>query len=221
MSKHRLLFSKTGRAIYISHLDIMSTFQRAFMRTGASVKHTEGYNPHAFVSIALPLSLGHSSRCEFLDFELLEDKPKLEDLPGIINQYLPEGIVVHEAYENGQKLKELTYIAVRITLTYDNGVGEGHISAISELFNRPELTVTKKSKKGPAETDIAPLIKELNIEQTDSDKIVIDAVITAQNPSLNPTYITAAIAKYLPEFTPDFAEYERIEAYDADMNRFR
>ena len=28
----RLLFSKTGRAKYISHLDLMRTFQRAFFR---------------------------------------------------------------------------------------------------------------------------------------------------------------------------------------------
>lgn len=30
----RLLFTKTGRARYISHLDLMRTFQRAFFRAG-------------------------------------------------------------------------------------------------------------------------------------------------------------------------------------------
>ena len=49
----RLLFSKTGRAKYISHLDLMRTFQRAFARAGIQIKHTEGFNPHPFVSIAL------------------------------------------------------------------------------------------------------------------------------------------------------------------------
>ena len=34
MHKHRLLFSKTGRACYISHLDLMRTFPRAFLRAG-------------------------------------------------------------------------------------------------------------------------------------------------------------------------------------------
>ncbi len=65
----RLLFSKTGRAKYISHLDLMRTFQRAFARAGISIKHTEGFNPHPFVSIALPLSVGYSSQCEILEFE--------------------------------------------------------------------------------------------------------------------------------------------------------
>ena len=45
----RLLFSKTGRAKYISHLDLMRTFQRAFARAGIAIKHTEGFNPHPFV----------------------------------------------------------------------------------------------------------------------------------------------------------------------------
>ena len=66
MAEHRLLFSKTGRARYISHLDLMRTFQRAFFRADIPIKHTEGFNPHAFVSIALPLSVGFSSECEIL-----------------------------------------------------------------------------------------------------------------------------------------------------------
>ena len=54
----RILFSKFGRARFISHLDLMRTIQRAFFRAGIQIKHTEGYNPHPFVSIALPLSVG-------------------------------------------------------------------------------------------------------------------------------------------------------------------
>ena len=32
MDKLRLRFEKTGRAVYISHLDLMATMQRAFAR---------------------------------------------------------------------------------------------------------------------------------------------------------------------------------------------
>ena len=44
-NSHRLRFSKLGRAKYISHLDLMSTFQRAFLRAGIEIKHTEGFTP--------------------------------------------------------------------------------------------------------------------------------------------------------------------------------
>ena len=32
MDKYRMRFSKTGRAVYISHLDLMRTITRAFLR---------------------------------------------------------------------------------------------------------------------------------------------------------------------------------------------
>ena len=72
MAKLRLLFVKEDRAAYISHLDLLRTFQRAFSRAKIPIKHTEGFNPHPFVSIALPLSVGYSSQCEILEFGLLE-----------------------------------------------------------------------------------------------------------------------------------------------------
>ena len=40
MSEERIQFVKTGRARYISHLDLMRTFQRAFLRSGLQVRHT-------------------------------------------------------------------------------------------------------------------------------------------------------------------------------------
>lgn len=65
MPKHRLAFSKADTAKFISHLDLMRTFQRSFLRAGIAIKHTEGFNPHAFVSIPLPLSVGFSSGARY------------------------------------------------------------------------------------------------------------------------------------------------------------
>ena len=44
MDKLRLRFEKTGRAVYISHLDLMATMQRAFSRAGLELKYSEGFN---------------------------------------------------------------------------------------------------------------------------------------------------------------------------------
>ena len=60
----RLRFEKTGRAVYISHLDLMQTLQRACSRAGYSLKYSEGFNPHPQISVALPLSVGAASRIE-------------------------------------------------------------------------------------------------------------------------------------------------------------
>ena len=54
----RLLFEKTGNAVWISHLDLMRLFQRSFQRAGLPLTHTHGFNPRPSVSIALPMSVG-------------------------------------------------------------------------------------------------------------------------------------------------------------------
>ncbi|MDD6298153.1 MAG: DUF2344 domain-containing protein, partial [Firmicutes bacterium] len=41
----RALFEKTGTAVWISHLDLMRLFQRAFARANLPLKHTQGFNP--------------------------------------------------------------------------------------------------------------------------------------------------------------------------------
>ena len=85
----RLLFSKTGRAKYISHLDLMRTFQRAFTRAGIEIKHTQGFHKHPFVSIALPLSVGYSSQCEILEFGLVGGATA-EEVPQRLTAAMPE-----------------------------------------------------------------------------------------------------------------------------------
>ena len=50
MDKLRLRFEKTGRAVYISHLDLMQTMQRAFARAEYDLKYSEGFNPHPQIS---------------------------------------------------------------------------------------------------------------------------------------------------------------------------
>ena len=73
MDKLRLRFRKTGRAVYISHLDLMHTMQRAFSRAGYELKYSEGFNPHLYITFALPLSLGMESDYEVLDTRVTDD----------------------------------------------------------------------------------------------------------------------------------------------------
>ena len=98
----RLRFEKTGRAVYISHLDLMQTLQRAFSRAGYSLKYSEGFNPHPQISVALPLSVGAASLCELLDFRLTEST-ELSDMPEKLTAALPEGVTVTAAYEATRK----------------------------------------------------------------------------------------------------------------------
>ena len=218
---HRLLFEKTGNAVWISHLDLMRLFQRAFKRAGMQLKHTQGYNPRPTVSIALPLSVGVQSKCELLDFELDEQVINCSEITERLNATLVDGIKVLGCYDTGRKLKELTHLRCDICLEYDNGVPDGTLDAINQLFSRDEVIVPKKSKNGVQDQNIIPMIQEFTLNQENAHILHIEAIICCQNPALNPMQMTAAIERYIPQCKPDFASYIRLELLDTDKNVFR
>lgn len=218
----RLLFSKTGRAKYISHLDLMRTFQRVFQRADLTIKHTEGFNPHPFISILLPLSTGFSSQCEILEFQLLDEIP-LSDVPARLNAVMPEGIEVWECYEGGRKAKELTYVDYRLTMEYENGAPEDVTVAWKALLSRERLEVAKKSKKaktGETIVDIIPLVKSYELTEGNG-AVVLNARISAQNPGLNPQLFLTAFSKEYPELAPEYVSYHRAAVLDREERPFR
>ena len=218
----RLLFSKTGRAKYISHLDLMRTFQRAFSRAGIQIKHTEGFNPHPFVSIALPLSVGYSSQCEILEFGLVGGA-SYEEVPAKLTAAMPEGIIIHECYPAERKLKDLTSLNYIMNFEYPGGRPQEAEPAMIELLNKESLVIrkkSKKSKKGYTEVDLIPLIRGWNLE-CQSDTMTLDAVLSAQNPGLNPELLRAAFCEFYPELAPDFVTFHRREVLDTEGKPFR
>lgn len=217
----RLLFEKTGNAVWISHLDLMRLFQRAFKRAGLALTHTQGFNPRPSVSIALPLSVGVESRCELLDFDLDGEAVSCAEIRQRLNQALVPGIRVLDVYETGRKLRELSLLRCHVTLEYDKGVPENAETAIRELFTRESLTVPKKTKSGIQDQDIIPMIRTLEAAQADKNTLVLDALICCQNPTLNPMQLPLAISMYLPEWKPDFSKSCRLELYDQQNVIFR
>ena len=205
----------------LSDLDLMRLFQRAFKRAGLPLTHTQGYNPRPSVSIALPLSVGVESVCELLDFDLTGKHVPCEEITARLNEALVPGIRVVETYENGRKIKELAFMDCALKLEYDAGIADGAEEAIHELFKRESLPVEKKSKNGPTQQDIIPMIKELGVRRHDDHTLVLFARICCQNPSLNPMQLVAAMERYLPAFCPDFAKCRRLEIFDTKNSTFR
>ena len=218
----RILFEKTGNAVYISHLDLMRLFQRAFKRGGLNLKHTQGFSPRAMVSIALPLSVGVESRCEILDYELVgQEELTCEEILERLNCTMPAGVRVLQVYDSPRKPRDLTHLDVSIRLEYDNGVSEGCMDAIRGLFARESVIVTKRGKNGPVEQDIIPMIFDLDITAISDRELELTARVCAQNPSLNPQQMVTAIETYLPECRPDFSRIFRREVIAADGSIFR
>lgn len=218
-TKLRLRFAKQGRAVYLSHLDLMRTMQRAFLRAGYPLKYSEGFNPHPVISILLPLGVGTASVCELMDFSLTEALDP-SALPERLTAALPEGIRALEVYPGGRKVKELKWLRVEGTLEYDAGDPVALCPPLTDFFRQQRIVITKKTKRGEGESDIAPAIHALDF--TPGHRCVsLQGVISAQDPTLNPEHLPSALRQLAPALAPDFASFTRLEVFDAEMQPFR
>lgn len=219
MDKLRLRFEKTGRAVYISHLDLMHTLQRAFSRAGLALKYSEGFNPHPQISIALPLSVGVSSVCEILDFKLRDEAdPAL--LPERLSAVMPEGIRVTGCWEPVNKPALLKYLEIEGLFEYDDRPIPEMKRALEEFYSREKIVITKKTKRGEGPSDIRPAIRSISFAEGEG-AVALRALISAQEPTLNPALLSDALRQLAPELEPDFAKFGRIENYLENMEIFR
>ena len=219
MDKLRLRFEKTGRAVYISHLDLMHTMQRAFSRAGYELKYSEGYNPHPQISIALPLSAGVASLCEIMDFRLIGDAD-LSAIPGKLTAVMPEGIRITDCYEQINKVSLLKFLAVEGRFEYDDRSAAEMASELNRFYSSASIVITKKTKRGIGKSDIRPAVREISFAAVEGS-VLLKAVISAQEPTLNPALLADALRQLKPEIAPDFAKFIRIENYLENMDVFR
>ena len=165
--------------------------------------------------------MGVESKCELLDFSLDGIQLPDEEVCARLNEVLVSGIHISKVYQDGKKLRDLTYLHSMVYLEYDNNIPTDAIEGIKKLFAASELIVPKKSKNGIQDQDLIPMIKELTVKAAGEDTIVLDVIGCCQNPTLNPLQLAAAINLHLPEYAPDFAKCCRIEILDNKMNVFR
>ena len=97
--RHRVIFSKTGDARFLSHRNTMDVLERAIRAAGLPARYSEGFNPHMKLSMGPALALGLESRHEVFDVEGIE--PFGPDAAAVISAKLPTGIVAHEVRELG------------------------------------------------------------------------------------------------------------------------
>jgi radical SAM family uncharacterized protein/radical SAM-linked protein len=88
--RHRVTFSKTGDARYLSHRNTMDVLERAIRAAGLPARYSEGFNPHMKMSMGPALALGVESLDEVFDVEGVA--PFVDDAAERISEKLPPGI---------------------------------------------------------------------------------------------------------------------------------
>lgn len=193
----RIEFSKTGKAKFISHLDLNRTLKTAFTRAKVPIWYTNGFNPHPKLVFSLPLALGAESVCEFLDIRVL---PPFcgNDIRKALNANLPDDIRIKRVYTPQTALDDMHW-AIYDFVFICNGASNELAEKIKDLLSSTLVIEkrTKKTKSGVIEADISEGIKD-PIAKYDDGKIKLTVTLcTRTDGYVNPEYIIKALARYL------------------------
>ena len=216
MKTVRLIYQKTGRAKYISHLDLNRLMQRVLKRTRLPVWYTEGFNPHAFVTFALPLSLGYESRYDCMDFRILNDDLRNDQMLQVLRRALPPDIQALEVIDPVLKAKEVAFAAFMLYLLCDTE----SVARLSAFLQGDHILVEKRNKKKEIITmDIRSKIRQMEIIPTE-DGLQIRLLLPAGSvDNINPALLLDAAEKNGCVF--DVRSIVREMLYDKNMNIFR
>jgi radical SAM-linked protein len=181
VTRYRAGYCKLGEFRYLSALDLIRTFTRAFARANVPLKYSEGFNPAPNISFGPALNVGMESAEEFLDFETVVEIPA-EKLLAALNDQMPADLKFTSLAKIDRKAPSLFQIinAAEYSASLDsdelhqtlkarfNGKYNGNLTALHEdlveKFLKQESIEVEQMRKGELKTrDIKPLIKSIEV----------------------------------------------------------
>ena len=151
----RIWFKKMGMSRYVSHLDLMRAMTRAIRRANLPLWYTEGFNPHPYMTFALPLSLGMESLCESMDIRIVGESSN-EELFDMLKDSMPPGIDIISVDEPQYDPKHITF--GEFDILFDTDKAEELKANIEAMLSKDELIVQKLGKKGRHK-----ILKDINL----------------------------------------------------------
>lgn len=209
MPRYRIRYSKEGAARYISHLDMLRTFERAVRRAGLPVSFSQGFNPHPRFSFGLPLSVGVSGLSEYVDVDLDVALPP-DEVASALKGAMPPGIRVSGArpVEDGsQSLMAATDRSLyRVKMDgecFPPGA-EKLNACLGEIMKSKELVVTRRKKDGrEVPFDIRPGLLSLAARDEKGGVVLELELMTSSSLNIRTREVLAAIGSRCAGFDRD------------------
>lgn len=163
MQRLRVSFSRGDELRFLSHLDLMRLWERAFRRAGLALAYSEGFSPHPRISLAAPLSVGMTSEAELMDVVLSRWMSPQEFVTKVIGQ-LPEGLAILNVQSvslEGPSLQAQVHFAeYRVEVETAMNAPDME-AAIRSLLAVAELPWEHQRDTGVHHYDLRPLIDEV------------------------------------------------------------
>ena len=217
----RFKFRKVGNLQFISHLDLQKAMAKVLVRAKAPLWYSKGFNPHAKLIFALPLSVGAQSECEYLDVRVERAIPPLE-LMEHINAELTEELRFLDAYYPETALEDIYWAEYDFSIK-TTGADENMAREVEKILKAEQVMILKKAKDKYKkiffkEVDIAPYVRDVSVN-FDGEFIKINAKLSASinqtHPHINPENIVTMLKDKLGILSGDVTA----EQYDIIRTR--
>ncbi len=165
MNKWRLSLSLSGKMVYLSHLDLLASFERALRRSGLPVSYSSGFNPHMLISWgpAHPVGVGGDNEC----CDLVFTEPVDQQWPQKLNTVLPDGMRINKArpLEDGAVSLMAAINYAQYIIELENIVNTvAFDAAIERLLDADSYVIERISPKGRKRLDIRSAIDTLKLD---------------------------------------------------------
>ncbi len=212
----RLLFTKTGDAKFMSHLDLTRFMSRIVRRANLDIWYTEGFNPHPYLNFSLPLPLGFEGTYEILDIRLNDDNADISDLPDRLNAVCPESVRFTGVSEPTLKPSNIAFALYEITFDDDGEVKDN----LEKFLERDSIIAKKRTKKSDfKDIELKGKIKSYSFERYNNDTLLKIVLPAGPNDNINPSIL---LESYFGSFADCYYCYsvKRTAIYDADLQLF-
>lgn len=163
MQRLRLKFSRGEELKFLSHLDLMRLWERAFRRARLPLAYSEGFSPHPQISLAAPLAVGVTSEAELMDV-FLTRWVSLNSFMAQLKEKLPRGIDLLEAWVialNAPSLQsQVRFVEYRVEVETDKSRQEIE-SALRSLLAAREIPWHHFRDTGARYYDLRALVEDL------------------------------------------------------------
>lgn len=217
--RYLIKYTKEGYVKFVAHLDLMRTMQRIIRRSDIPVEFSKGFNPHILLSIAQPLSVGMSSRGDYMDLMLLEEMPE-EEILDRLNEVACTGIEFLDACKIDESSKKKAPQAMALideakyTIKIKCNNEKKAVEEIDQLVKSDNWEILKKTKKSEKIVNIKHSIKEFKYWSKD-ERIVVNIICSCgSRENLSSKLVAEYLVKNCESLIEDsFIDITREEMY--------
>jgi radical SAM-linked protein len=163
MQRLRIKFNRGDEIKFISHLDIIRLWQRAFNRAGIEIAYSTGFTPHPKIALAAPLPLGVIGEAELMDIVITKGVAP-QFFVSALNQQLPPGMRVEKVYPIAADLPSLQaqikQAEYRVEIDTVSGPADVQ-AAVDGLLALEQLSWQHQRDTGPHQYDLRALIDSI------------------------------------------------------------